>query len=80
MINKNSLFGKTIEKIRKHRDIKLVTIERGINRLLLKPNYRTTKWVSKKLLAGEINKTEAKMDKLVYLGLPILNISKTVFV
>ena len=77
-MNKNSF--KTIEKIRKHRDIKLVTIDRGISRLLLKPNYCTTKWVSKKLLAGEINKTEAKMDKLVYLGLPILNISKTVFV
>ena len=39
----NSVFGKTMEKVRKHRDIKLVTTDRGRNQLVSEPNYHTTK-------------------------------------
>ena len=39
----NALFGKNIENVRKHRDIKLVTTERRRNYLVLEPNYHTTK-------------------------------------
>ena len=41
------------------------------------PNYHATKWFSKDLLAIEIKKTKLKMNKPIYLGLSILDISKT---
>ena len=45
----NSLFGKTMENERKHRDIKLVTTDTRRNQLVSKPNYHTTKWCSENL-------------------------------
>ena len=41
-----AVFGKTIENVRKHRNIKLVTTERKINYLATEPNYHTTKFIS----------------------------------
>ena len=73
----NSVFGKTMENVRKHRDIKLVTTDKRRNQLLSEPNYHTTKWFSENLLAIEMKKTKVKMNKPVYLGLSILEISKT---
>ena len=73
----NAVFGKTMEKVRKHRDIKLVTTDKRRNRLVSEPNYHTTKWFSEKLLAIEMKKAKVKMNKPIYLGLSILEISKT---
>ena len=73
----NSVFEKTMENVRKHRDIKLVTIDKGRNYLVSEPNYYTTKWFSENLLAIEMKKIKVKMNKPVYLGLSILEISKT---
>ena len=73
----NAVFGKTMENVRKHRDIKLVTTDKRRNQLVSEPNYHTTKWFSEKLLAIEMRKTKVKMNKPVYLGLSILDISKT---
>ena len=73
----NAVFGKTMENVRKHRDIKLVTTDKKRNRLLSEPNYHTKKWFSEKLLAIEMKKTKVKMNKSIYLGLSILEISKT---
>ena len=42
----NSVFGKTIENVRKHRDITLLTIDKTRNQLVSEPNYHTTKWFS----------------------------------
>ena len=39
----NSVFGKTMEKVRKHRDIKLVTAEEKTIKLVSEPNYHTSK-------------------------------------
>ena len=72
----NAVFGKKMENLRKHRDIKLVTTDKRGNRLVSELNYRTTKWFSKNLLAIEMNKTKVKMNKPIYLGLSILEISK----
>ena len=66
----NSEFGKTVENVRNHRDIKLVTTDKRRNKLVSEPNYHTTKWFSENLLASEMNKP-------VYLGLSILEISET---
>ena len=73
----NSLFGKTMENVKKHQDIKLVTTDKRRYQLLSGPNYHTTKWFSENLLAIEMKKTKEKMNKSVYLGLSILEISKT---
>ena len=74
----NSVFGKTIENLRKHRDIKLVTTNEKRSKLISEPNYHTTKRFSENLLATEMKKkTKVKMNKPVYLGMSILDISKT---
>ena len=73
----NSVFGKTMENVRKHRDIKLVTTDDRRNKLVSEPNYHTTKQFSGNLLATEMKKTKVKMNKPVYLGISILDISKT---
>ena len=72
----NSVFGKTMENVRKHRDIKLLTTDKRRNQLVSEPNYHTKKYFSENLLAIEMKKTKVKMNKLVYLGLSILEISK----
>ena len=77
---KNAVFGKTMENVRKHRDIKLVRTDKRRNRLVPEPNYHTTKWFSEKLLAIEMKKTKVKMNKPIYLGLSILEISKTLII
>ena len=68
---------KTMENVRKHRDIKLVTTDKTRNQLMSEPNYHTTKWFSGNLIANEMKKTKVKLNKPVYLGLSILEISKT---
>ena len=73
----NAIFGKTIENVRKYREIKLETIDKRRNQLVSEPNYHTTKYFSEDLLPIEIKKIKIKMNKLVYLGIPILDISKT---
>ena len=69
----NPVFGKTMENVRKHRDIKLVTTNRRRNYLVSEPNYHTTK-ISyyKNLFAIEMKRTEILMNKLVFLGLSVL--------
>ena len=52
----NAVFGKTMENVRKHRDIKLVTTERRRNYLLSEPNYHTRKFFTENLLAIEMKK------------------------
>ena len=72
----NSVFGKTMENVRNHKDIKLVTTDKKRNKLVSEPNYPTTKHFSENLLAIEMRKTEVKMNKPVYLGMSILDTSK----
>ena len=73
----NSVFGKTMENIRKHRDIKSVTTDRNRSKLVSEPNYHTINLISEDLSIIEMKKTKVKMNKPIYLGLSILEISKT---
>ena len=73
----NSVFGKTMENVRNHRDIKLVTTNERRNKLVSERNYHTTKHFSENLLAIEIRKTKVVLSKPIYLGQAILDISKT---
>ena len=72
----NSVFGKTMENIRKHRDIKLVTTDKKRSKLVSKPNYHTINLISEDLSIIEMKKNKVKMNKPIYLGLSILEISK----
>ena len=72
----NSVFRKTMENIRKHRDIKLVTTDKKRSKLVSEPNYHTTNLISEDLSITEMKKTKVKMNKPIYLGLSILEISK----
>ena len=54
----NAVFGKTMENVRKYRDIKLVTTDKKRNPLALEPNYHTTKYFSENLMAIEMKKTK----------------------
>ena len=61
----NAVFRKTMENVRKHRNIKLVTTERR-NYLVSEPNYHTTKFFTENLLAIEMRKNQILMYKTVY--------------
>ena len=73
----NSAFGKTMENVRNHQDIKLVTTDERRKRLVSELNYHTTKWFDKEFLAIKMDKTKILMNKPVYLAQAILDISKT---
>ena len=73
----NSDLGKTMENVKKRRDTKLVTKERRRNYLVSELNYHTTKFFAENFLAIEMRITQVLMNKPVYLGLSIIDLSKT---
>ena len=58
----NAVLGKTMKKVRKHKDIKLVTTERRRNYLISEPNYNNTRFFTKHLLAIAMKKPEILMN------------------
>ena len=58
----NAVFGKAMENVRKHRDIKLVTTDKRRNQLVSEPNYHTTKYFSENLMAIEMKKNKSKNE------------------
>ena len=64
----NVVFGKTMENVRKHRDIKLVTTGKKRSKLVSEPNYHTMNYISEDLSKIEIKRTKVKMNKPIYLG------------
>ena len=58
--------------------MKYVTTERRRNYLVSEPNYHTTKFFTENLLETEMRKSQILLNKPVYLGLSILDLSKTV--
>ena len=76
-LKNNSAYGKTMENIRKHRDIYLVTTDKKRSILASEPNYHAAKHISENLLIMEMKTRELDMNKPIYLGQAILDISKT---
>ena len=74
----NAVFGKTMENVRKHRDITLVTTDKKIRKLVSEPNYHMINLISENLAIIEMKRTKVKMNKPIYLGLSILEISKLI--
>ena len=74
----NTVFGKTMEKIRKHRNIKLVTNEEKYLKTVMKPNFKSGIRFDKNLTGCEMGKIKVVMNKPIYLGQAILDLSKIV--
>ena len=74
----NSVFGKTIENIRKHRNIKLVNNEEEYLKNVIKPNFESGTLLGPDLMGCEMGKVRVVMNKQVYLGQAILDLSKTI--
>ena len=74
----NLVFGKTMENIRKHRNIKLVTNRQAYLKLVMKPNFKSGVRFGPSLMGCEMGKIKVVMNKPVYLGQAILDLSKIV--
>ena len=74
----NSVFGKTMENIRNRVDVKLVNTEEKFKKLVAKPNFKGRKIFNTNLISVHMKKTSLTMNKPVYLGMCILELSKTV--
>ena len=67
-----------MENIRKHRNIKLITTEEKYLRTIMKPNFKSGVLFGENLMGCEMGKMKVVMNKLVYLGQVILDLSKIV--
>ena len=74
----NSVFGKTMENIRNRVNVKLVNTQERLKKLAAKPNFKSHKIFSENLVSVHMKKTSLLMNKPVYLGMCILDLSKTV--
>ena len=74
----NSVFGRMMKNIRKHRNIKLVNNEADYLRAVMKPNFKSRMLYGPNLMGCEIGKMVLKMNKAVYIGQAILDLSKTI--
>ena len=61
-LRNNAIFGRTLENMRKHRNIKFVATERNRNYLISEPNYHTTKFFTENVLATKMRKNQIIMN------------------
>ena len=73
----NSAFGKTMENLRKRVDVRLVTDQKKLSKLVSKPTYVNSKIFNENLLAVHKIKEVLTLDRPAYVGMCILNLSKT---
>ena len=73
----NSAFGKTMENLRKRVDVRLVTNEKKLDKLTSKPAYVSSKIFNENLMAMRKVKEKLTLNRLAYLGMCILDLSKT---
>ena len=74
----NSVFGKTMENIRKRVNVQLVTSREKFKKLVAKPNFRSRKIFNENLVSVHMKKTSLTMNKPLYLGMYILDLSKII--
>ncbi|CAH3177348.1 unnamed protein product [Porites evermanni] len=73
----NSVFGKTIENIRKRQNIILIDDRKNPSKLTSRPNFDRATIFDHNLIAVHMKKTEVYFNKPVYVGQAILDLSKT---
>ena len=74
----SAVFGKTMENIRKHRNIKLITSREAYLKTVMKPNFKSGVRFGSNLMGCEMGKIKVVMNKPVYLGQAISHFSKIV--
>ena len=74
----NSVFGKMMENIRKHRYINLVTNKEVYLKRVMKPNFKSVIHFSKNLIGCEMGKIRVVMNQPIYLKQAILDLSKII--
>ena len=74
----NAVFGKTMENIRKHRNIKLLMSRESYLRTVMHPNFKSSVLFGENLMGCEMDKIKVVMNKPVYFGQAILDLSKIV--
>jgi len=72
----NSVFGKTMENIRNRQDIRLSNKVEQVKKLISKPNYKRRTIFSENLVEVHMGRTELVFDKMIYVGMSILDVSK----
>lgn len=73
----NAVYGKTLENKRNHMNLKLVNDSKKLEKLVAKPNFKTSVIINENLVAVCMAKTSIYMDRPVYVGMTVLDISKT---
>ena len=73
----NSVFGKTMENIRKRVDVRLVTDEKKLLKMAAKPTYVSSKIFKENLVAVHKIKETLTLNRPAYVGMCILDLSKT---
>ena len=74
----NSVFGKTMENQRKHKDMRLATTKQQYEKLVMKPNFKGSNCFSETFMGVEMQKIKVLLNKPIYLGPAVLDLSKTV--
>ena len=74
----NAVFRQTVENIRKHRSIKLVTNEEKYLKTVMKPNFKSGLLLGEDLMGCEMGRIKVIINKTIYLGQAILDLSKIV--
>ena len=73
----NSVFGKTMENLRNHVNVELVTSQERLRKVLAKPSIKSFKIFDENLAAVEVQKTVLTLNRPIYVGMTILDLSKT---
>ena len=74
----NSVFGKTMENLRNRVDVRLVNTKEKLRKLVAKPNFKSRKIFNENLVSVHMSKTSLLMNKPIYLGMCILDLSKII--
>ena len=73
----NSVFGKTMENLRKQVDVRLVTNEKKLDKLISEPTFISSKIFNENLMAVHKVKEPLTLNRPTYVGMCILDLSKT---
>jgi hypothetical protein len=74
----NAVFGKTMENVRNRVDVRMATSKKQINNLSRKTNYQSFNIISENLTSVRMRRSVVMLDKPIYLGAAILDLSKIV--
>ena len=72
----NAIFGKTMEDKRKHLDFEVVSDETRYMKCVSNPNFKHSHIINENLVGVEKQKTKLKLDKPIFIGMSILDLSK----